>query len=106
MRTQLARPHTPQILFPGCALAGRSQALDGWSDLSAVSRWLQRQVILWRWCASLAPPPWDHDATRVRRDRVEQLDLHADDGPQARLLGRGCKTNRAVQALVVGQGDR
>jgi hypothetical protein len=106
VRAQLARPHTAQILLPGFALPGRSQAFDRWSDMSAVSRWLQRQMILWRGCAGLAPPPGDHDASRVGRDRVEQLDLHADHGPQAHLLGRGRKSDGAVQALVVGQGDR
>ena len=46
------------------------------------------------------------DAGRVRDGRVEQLDLDADDRADAgRLRGRG-EADRAVEALVVGDGER
>ena len=106
MRAQLARPHTPQIFFLRDAMPGRSQALDRWSYLSAVSRWFEWQILDWRWFAGLAPPTREHDSTRVRRESVEQLDLHADDGPEARLRCCSRKSNRAIQALVVSQSDR
>ena len=87
-------------------MSGRSQALDRWSDRPAVSRWLEWQILRRRWFAGLASPPWQHDSTRVRRDCVEQLDLNADDGAEARLRCRSRKSDRAIQALVVGQSDR
>lgn len=87
-------------------MSGRSHALDGWSDRPAVSWWLEWQVIGRRGFARFAPPPWEHDATRVGRDRVEQLDFHADDRPQPHLTGCAGKSDSAVEALVVGQGNR
>jgi hypothetical protein len=53
-----------------------------------------------------APATWDDQSRGIRRDGVEQLDLHADDWLQANVLGRGRKSDGAVQALVVGQRQR
>jgi hypothetical protein len=39
----------------------------------------------------------------VRRDRIEELDLHADDRTQADVLGRRGKSDRPIEALVVCQ---
>ena len=48
----------------------------------------------------------DDDPGRIRHRRVEQLDLHPDDRPEARFLGRRGEADRAVETLVVGDGER
>jgi hypothetical protein len=81
----------------------RSESLDLWPDDSAVDLGLRlnRRGRL----NPLAPASRDDDPIGVRCDRVEQLDLHAHDRVEARLVGRGRETDGAVEALVVGQCD-
>ena len=51
------------------------------------------------------PAPRNDDPRRVRRDGIEQLDLHAHDRVETRLVRGGRKPDRAIQALVIGQGE-
>ena len=60
-----------------------------------------------RWAASRPPgtPRRDHDPRRVRRRGVDELDLDPDHGTQPRRLRGGREADRAVQALVVRDGE-
>ncbi len=52
-----------------------------------------------------APPGRDGDTGRIRRDRVEQLDLDADDRVDAGRLRGGREPDRAVETLVIGDRE-
>ena len=47
-----------------------------------------------------------YEATWVRDDRVDQVDLDADDRTEAGLVGHAGESDRAVEAAVVRQGER
>jgi hypothetical protein len=47
----------------------------------------------------------DDDAGRVGHDRVQQLDLETDDRMDPDGLGRADETDRAIQAVMVRDGE-
>src|SRR4051794_27345386 len=99
MRPQLASAHATHVLTRGLAMTGRPQAIYLWLGNAAVHLGLRlnRRGRL----DTLPPAPRDDDAVRVGRDRVEELDLDADDRIQAGLVsGRG-EPDGSVEALVV-----
>ncbi len=52
-----------------------------------------------------APARRDHEPVGIQGGGIEQLDLHAHEGMQADLPGRGREAHRPVEALVVGDGQ-
>ena len=105
VRTSLALGDAPEILLhdhpmarqapsfrarPGrIALASHGHRLDGRRSTTTASE----------------PTPRDHDAAGVGDRRIEELDLQADDGPEAGLLRRGGKSDHAVQPEVIGDPE-
>jgi hypothetical protein len=115
----LCFPDTSQILLDGIAMAGETGAVrarPGRQTFSAprvIGEWLDARrsaATAWR------PPARHHDSRRIERRcderrcderrcdggrRVGQFYLYPHDRPQPGLLGRGRKSNHAVEAAVI-----
>ena len=66
----------------------------------------ERAVGCQRLPGSSPPTTGRHDhATGIGNGRIDELDLHADDGVEAGVLGRPDEPDRPVQAVVVGGGQ-
>ena len=114
MRPANPLPDPTQVLLDRRSVAGQSGADGPWAGgptLGRVERWglagntqnLAR--VSWRGAAAARSSGWDDDAGRVRNGRVEQLDLETDDRMEPGSLGCADETDRAIEAVVVRDGQ-
>ncbi len=100
MRAPLGATDAAVVLLHGVPVPGQS----GSARLGT-----RREAGPWGWpvghrCPARSGPSApgrDHEAVRVRGRGVGQLDLDAEDGAEAGLLGRRRETDHAVQAPVI-----
>ena len=112
VRAELAGPNAAQVLAPLLPVVRRSEAIRHRPDHPAPGRRLGQGRLLARLrlvgrqpMRPLPPATRDDQPGRVGHDRIEQVDLHPDDRPQAGLLRGRRETHCAVEALVIGQRD-
>ncbi len=125
MRAPLAVPHPAQVLAHGLAVAGKTGPLRPGMDRSPRlgssgdgsrfhgtvidTRLVRVPRLPLRPGRHRLPRPAScrhHQPMRIGDRRVEQLDLHADDGMDPDRLGRRDEPDRAVQALVIRDPER
>ena len=107
MRSARPRADPAQVLLDRIAMPGEARALGAWPRWTAFrhDRFGGRGG---RWRGSTAPaltPGRDDDTGRIGDGGIEQLDLRPDDAVEADLLGRAHESDRAVQAVAVGDGQ-
>ncbi len=101
-----ARPvaDAAEVLLDRIAVTGKLRPPGPRSGRPALGhQWLRRRGF---GAAPARSTPWrDDDGIGIRHGRIEQADLRADDPMQSGLLGGTHEPHRAVQAVVVGDGQ-
>jgi hypothetical protein len=100
-----------QVLLDRWSLTGQSGTGGSRTGGSALDRVERRRLT--RWLARISrggsagarPRGRDDDAGRIRHDRIEQLDLETDDRMEPDGFGCADEPDRAIEAVVVRDGQ-
>ena len=99
-----------QVRAPRVAMAGRALAVECRPSWLVGRRQVGHQLVgrqqAGRGRGLLAPPARHDNLCRIRYCRIEQVDLESDDRAQAHVVHGAGETNGAVEAQVVGDGQR
>ena len=111
MRSAHSLADPAQVLLDRWPVAGQPSAGGSWPGGPALRRikgrrFARRRARNSRGLATAARSAWrDDDAGRVGHDRIEQLDLETDDRMDPDGLGCTDETDRAIEAVVVRDGQ-
>ena len=109
MRTAAAVADPAQVLLDRLPIPGQSRALGPWPVRQpvtddAVQRARRARVTRPAWFAS-STSRRDHHPARIRDRRIAQPDLQSDHRMESDRLGRTDEADRAVQAVVIRDGQ-
>ena len=106
MRSARSVADAAEVLLDRVAMAGQSRPLRAGPCRAALVGERQVEGRLPGFAARPPTPTGDHDdAVGIRHGGIPQLDLDADDGMQAGLLGCADESDGTVEAVVVGGGQ-